>query len=117
MMPWALGLVWVGVITIKAHVSAMIKIPAITSVASHFSPSLEGLLQYTLVRHAPAMPVNARKAVYLILTKIGMCQQMSLRIPNIKFQETPFCQSQFVRPGSTDSNREINTWHFVTPQA
>jgi hypothetical protein len=93
----------------------MIKIQANSSVASHFSPSLEGL--YTLMRHNPAMPVNACKSLHLILTKIAMCQQMSLQIPSIKYQENPFCQSQFVTPGSTGSNQEINTWHFVTPQA
>jgi hypothetical protein len=116
-MSWAIGLIRVGVITIKAHVSAMIKIPADSSIASHFSPSLEGLPQYTLMHHDPAMPINACKALHLILTKIGMCQQMSLLIPSIKYQENPFCQFQFVTPGSTGGNQEINTWHFVTPQA
>jgi hypothetical protein len=95
----------------------MIKILANSSVASHFSSSLDGLPQYTLVRHVPAMPVNARKALHLILTKIGMCQQMSLRIPSTKYQENPFCYSQVVTPGSTGSNQEIDIWHFVTPQA
>ena len=103
-MPWALGLIWMGVISVKAHVSAMIKISANSCIASHFSPSLEGLPQYTLVRHAPAMPVNACKALHLILTKIGMCQQMSLWIPSIKYQENPVCQSQVVTLGLAGGN-------------
>jgi len=93
----------------------MIKIPANSSIARHFSPSLEGLLQYTLVCHTPAMPVNACNTLHLILTKIGMCQQMSLRIPSTKYQENPFCHSQVVTPGSTGGNQEIDIWHFVTP--